>query len=140
MEISKYNRETGTSASLRLGCCNVQEEMTKAGQDIARLTKALESEHVARVSAEEKLEETEQTLTNLTQENTTLQTKLSEVEKVWGAKLEEAQNKLQASETELTAQKKMITQMLTAVMGKFSMCFFFVLTRLCSVGYTCGKT
>ena len=103
MIIHKYNSETGTSVLLKLGCCNVQEEMTKADQDIARLTKALESEWAARVSVEEKLEETEQTLTNLTQENTTLQTKVSEVEKVWGAKLEEAQNKLWASETELTA-------------------------------------
>ena len=68
--------------------------MTQADQEIARLTKALESERAARLSAEEKLEETEQTLTNLTQENTTLQTRLSEVEKVWGAQLEEAQGKL----------------------------------------------
>ena len=98
--------------------------MTKADQDISRLTKALESERAARVSAEEKLEETKQTLTNLTQENTTLQTKLSEVEKVWGAQLEEAQGKLQAAEAELSIQKQMITQMLTVVLGKFNMCFF----------------
>ena len=127
-------------ASLRLGCCFSQEDITKAKQDIARLTKALETERAARVSAEEKLEEIEQTVTNPTQENTTLQTKVSEMEKVWGAKLEEAQSKLQASETELSTQKQMITQMLTAVIGKFSMCFFFALTRLCSVCYTRGSS
>ena len=70
----------------------------------------MESERNARVSTEEKLEEIEQTLTNLTQENTALQTKVSKMEKVWGAKLEEAQSKLQASETELSTQKQMITQ------------------------------
>ena len=80
----------------------------------------MECEHNARVSAEEKLEEIEQTLTNLTQENTSLQTKVSEMDKVWGAKLEEAQNKLQATETELSTLRQMITHMLTAVFGKFS--------------------
>ena len=94
MVICKYNHEIWTSASLKLGCCVAQEEITKAERDIARLTKAVESERTARVSTEEKLEEIEQTLTNLTQENTTLQTKVSEMEKVWGAKLEEAQSKL----------------------------------------------
>ena len=99
----------------------------------------MECEHNARVTAEEKLEEIEQTLTNLTQENASLQTKVSEMDKVWGAKLEEAQNKLQASKTELSTLKQMITHMLTAVIGKFSICFFFVLTCLCLVCCTCGK-
>ena len=55
------------------------------------------------------------------------------MEKVWGAKLEEAQSKLRAAEAELSTQKQMITQMLTAVLGKCSMCFFIVMTHLCSV-------
>ena len=45
------------------------------------------------------------------------------MDKVWGAKLEEAQNKLQAVETELSTLKQMITHMLTAVFGKFSTYF-----------------
>ena len=83
----------------------------------------MKSEHNARVSAEEKLEEAEQTLTNLTQENASLQTKVSEIDKVWGAKLEEVQNKLHAIESELSTLKQMITHMLTAIIGKFNTCF-----------------
>ena len=107
--------------TLHLSC--PQDYAAKAEQDIARLTKAMRSKHDARASAEEKLEEAEQTLTNLTQENTTLQTKVSEMDKVWGAKLEEVQNKLQAAESELTTLKQMITHMLTAILGKFNTCF-----------------
>ena len=106
-----------------------QDYAAKDEQDIPRLTKTAKSEHDARVLAEEKLEEAEQSLTNLTQENTTLQTKVSEMDKVWGAKLEEAQNKLQAAEAELTTLKQMITQILTALIGKSNTCFL-VLTQL----------
>ena len=107
-----------STASLKFVLCFSQEYVAKVEQDIARLTKSVECKHNARVSAEEKLEEIEQTLTNLTQENTSLQTKVSEMDKVWGAKLEEAQNKLQAAETELSTLKQMITHMLTAVFGE----------------------
>ena len=112
-----------SSALLRLGCCFSQEYIAKAKQDIAQLTEVVESEHNAQVSTEEKLEEIEQTLTNLTQENTSLQTKVSEMDKVFGAKMEEAQNKLQATETELSTLKQMITHMLTVVFGKLSTYF-----------------
>ena len=74
-------------ASLKFVLCFPQDYAAKAEKDISRLTNTVKSEHDARVSAEEKLEETEQALTNLTQENTTLQTKVSEMDKVWGAKL-----------------------------------------------------
>ena len=110
-------------ASLRFVLCFSQDYAAKAEQDIARLTKTVKSEHDARVLTEGKLEEAEQTLTNLTQENTSLQTKVSEIDKVWGAKLEEVQNKLQAAESELTTLKQMITHMLTAIIGKFNTCF-----------------
>ena len=110
-------------ASLKFVLCLPQDYAAKAEQDISRLTKTAKSEHDARVSAEEKLEETEQALTNLTLENTTLQTKVSEMDKVWGAKLEETQNKLQAAESELSTLKQMITHMLTAIIGKFNTCF-----------------
>ena len=65
-------------------------------------------------------------MTNLTQENATLQTKVTEMDKVWVAKLEEAHNKLQAAKAELTTLKQMITQMLTALVGKSSTCFFLL--------------
>ena len=110
-------------ASLRFVLCFSQDYAAKAEQDIAWLTKTVKSEHDARVSAEGKLEEVEQTLTNLTQENTSLQTKVSEMDKVWGAQLEEVQNKLQVAESELTTLKQMITHMLTAIVGKFNTCF-----------------
>ena len=64
-------------------------------------------EQKTRISAEKKLEETEQTLVTLSQENATLQ-----------LKLDEAQSKLKATEEELTSLKQMITQMLTAILGE----------------------
>ena len=67
----------------------------------------MKAEQKARVSAEKKIEETEQALVTLSQENATLQ-----------LKLDEAQNKLEATETELTFLKQMITQMLTAILGE----------------------
>ena len=45
------------------------------------------------------------------------------MDKVWGAKLEETQNKLQTAESELTTLKQMTTHMLTAITGKFNTCF-----------------
>ena len=105
-----------------------QDYAAKTEQEISRLTKKAKSEHDTRVTAEEKLEESEQTMTNLTQENANLQSKVTEMDKVWGAKLEEACDKLQAAETELSTLKQMITQMLTALIGKSSTCFL-LLTR-----------
>ena len=80
----------------------------------------MKTEQNARVSAEKKVEETEQALVTLSQENATLQ-----------LKLEEAQNKLEATETELSSLKQMITQMLTAIVGKSNTCCL-VLSRLFS--------
>ena len=85
---------------------------------MSRLIKAAKSEQEARVKVEEKLEEAEQALTNLTQENSILQSRVDEVEKVWGAKLEETHTKLKVVESELASLKQMILQMLTAIMGK----------------------
>ena len=78
----------------------------------------MKTEQNARVSDEKKVEETEQALVSLSQENAALQ-----------LKLEEAQNKLEATETELASLKQMITQMLTAIVGKLNTCFI-VLSRL----------
>ena len=78
----------------------------------------MKTEQKARVSAEKKIEETEQALVTLSQENAALQ-----------LKLDEAQNKLEATETELTSLKQMITQMLTAIIGE-SNTSFIVLSRL----------
>ena len=89
----------------------------------------MKTEHNVRVSADKKLEETEQALVNLAQENAALQTKVTKMDKIWGAKLEEAQNKLQAAEAELLSLKQIITQMLTAIFGKSNTCFL-VLTHL----------
>ena len=95
-----------------------QDYAAKAEEDISRLNKEVKTEQNARVSAEKKIEETEQALVTLSQENAALQ-----------LKLEEAQNKLEATETELASLKQMITQMLTAVIGKSNSCFL-VLSRL----------
>ena len=75
-------------------------------------------EQRTRISAEKKLEETEQALVTLSQENAALQ-----------LKLDEAQSKLKATEEELTSLKQMITQMLTAILGKSGISFV-VLSRL----------
>ena len=78
----------------------------------------MKTEQKARVSAEKKLEETEQALVTLSQENAALQ-----------LKLDEAQSKLKATEEELTSLKQMITQMLTAILGESDISFV-VLSRL----------
>ena len=78
----------------------------------------MKTEQKARVSAEKKIEETEQVLVTLSQENAALQ-----------LKLDEAQNKLEATEKELTSLKQMITQMLTAILGESDISFI-VLSHL----------
>ena len=78
----------------------------------------MKTEQEARVSAVKRLEETEQALVTLSQENAALQ-----------LKLEEAQSKLKATDEELTSLKNMITQMLTAILGKSGISFV-VLSRL----------
>ena len=78
----------------------------------------MKTEQKARVSAEKKIEETEQALVTLSQENAALQLKLGE-----------AQSKLEATEKELTSLKQMITQMLTAILGESDISFI-VLSRL----------
>ena len=80
----------------------------------------MKTEQNARVSAEKKVEETEQALVTLSQENAALQ-----------LKLEEAQNKLEATETELASLKQMITQMLTAIIGKSNTCFLVLSHLFC---------
>ena len=78
----------------------------------------MKAEQKARVSAEKKIEETEQALVTLSQENAALQ-----------LKLDEAQNKLETAEKELASLKQMITQMLTAIVGE-SNTSLIVLSRL----------
>ena len=95
-----------------------QDYATTAEQDMSRLAKEVKSKQNARVTAEKKLEGTEQALVNLSQENAALQ-----------SKREETQKKLQATETELLTLKQMITQMLIAIVGKSNACFL-LLTRL----------
>ena len=89
----------------------------------------MRADHEARAAMEEKLEQAEQTMTNLIQENTNLQAKIKDLDEVWGGKLKETCKELEVAEAELSSLKKMITQMLTALIGKFNTrCFF--LTRL----------
>ena len=83
----------------------------------------MKTEQKARVSAEKKIEETKQALVTLSQENAALQ-----------LKLDEAQNKLEATEKELTSLKQMITQMLTAILGESDISFI-VLSRLICLLY-----
>ena len=80
-------------------------------------------EQETRVSAEKKLEETEQALVTLSQENAALQ-----------LKLDEAQGKLKAADEELSSLKNMITQMLTAILGESDISFV-VLSRLVCLLY-----
>ena len=82
-------------------------------ENISWLSKEVKTEQNARVSGEKKVEETEQALVILSQGNAALQ-----------LKLEEVQSKLEATETELASLKQMITQMLTAIVGKSNACFF----------------
>ena len=81
------------------------------------------AEQKARVSAEKKIEETEQVLVTLSQENAALQ-----------LKLDEAQNKLETAEKELASLKQMITQMLIAIVGE-SNTSLIVLSRLICLLY-----
>ena len=117
--------------SHKFAFCFPQDYAAKNEREISRLTKKVKSEHDARVSAEGKLEESEQTMTNLTQENANLQSKITEMDKIWNANLEEACNKLQTAETELSDLKKMITQMLTALIGKSSTCYLWLTQPFC---------
>ena len=84
-----------------------QDDAAKAEENISRLNDEVKAEQKVRVSAEKKIEETEQALVTLSQENATLQ-----------LKLDEAQNKLETTEKELTSLRQMITQMLTAIVGE----------------------
>ena len=68
-------------------------------------------EHEGRVTAEKKVEDTEQALITLSQENASLQ-----------AKLDETQKKLETSESGLASLRKMIIDLLTSVFGKSNTC------------------
>ena len=65
-------------------------------------------EHDGRITAEKKIEDTEQALITLSQENAALQ-----------AKLDETQKRLETSESELASLRKMIIELLAAVFGRF---------------------
>ena len=80
----------------------------KAEESISRLNKEVKVEHDGRVSAEKKIESTEQALITLSQENAALQ-----------AKLVETQKKLEASDAELAGLRELITNLLASVFGKF---------------------
>ena len=85
-----------------------QEYTVKAEENISRLNKEVKVEHDGRVAAKKKIESTEQALIILSQENAALQ-----------AKLEEIQKKLEASDAELAGLKKLISNCLASVFGKF---------------------
>ena len=102
-----------------------QDYAAKAEENISRLNKDVKAEHDARVTAEKKMEGTEQALVTLAQENPALE-----------AKLEETQKKLEATEAELVSLKQVISQMLTAVFGKSSICVLFLSRPGCFL-YVC---
>ena len=98
----------------------------EAEERISRLNKEIKLEHDGRVTAEKKIESTEQALVTLSQENAALQAKLEETQKKLEAsdaefhsKLNETQKKLEASEAELAGLQKLITNVLASVFGKF---------------------
>ena len=70
-------------------------------------------EHDGRITAEKKIESTEQALITLSQENAALQ-----------AKLDETQKKLEASDAELAGLRKLITDLLASVFGNLEDPFF----------------
>ena len=90
-----------------------QEYTVKAEESISRLNKEVKVEHDGRVTAEKKVESTEEALIILSQENAALQ-----------AKLDETQKKLEASEAELASLRKTIIDLLIAVFGKSSTCLW----------------
>ena len=94
------------------------DDTAKAEENISRLNNEVKMEQKTWISAEKKLEETEQALVTLSQENAALQ-----------LKLDEAQGKLGAAENELSSLKHMITQMLTAILGESDISFI-VLSHL----------
>ena len=90
-----------------------QEYVVKAEENISRLKKEVKMEHDSRVTAEKKIESTEQALITLSQENAALQ-----------AKLDETQRRLETSEAELASLRKTIINLLTAVFGRSNTCLY----------------
>ena len=115
----------------------------EAEERISQLNKEIKVEHDGRVTAEKKIESTEQALVTLSQENAALEAKLVEIQKKLEAndaefqakldetqkkleannaelqaKLGETQKKLEASEADLAGLKKLITNLLASVFGK----------------------
>ena len=70
------------------------------------------------MTAGTQIEQSEQTLTNLTQENIELQTRIKDLDEVWDGKLKEVCAKTELAEAELSSLKKMIHQMFSALIGK----------------------
>ena len=100
-----------------------QESSVEAEERISRLNKEIKVEHDGRVTAERKIESTEQALVTLSQENTALQAKLEETQK----ELEETRKKLEASDASLASLKGLILELLTSVFGKLNthLCCYF---------------
>ena len=95
-----------------------QETVSKSELEISRLKTDLKAAHEARVAAETLVEQAEQTWTNLTQENSELQTRIKDMKVVFNGKLKEVCAKAELVEAELSKLKKMIHQLLSALIGK----------------------
>ena len=95
-----------------------QDYAAKVEQEISQLRKKLKTEHEARVTAEEELEQLERTMTNLTQENSELKASIKDHEEVWKEQLKKTCDNLETAEAELTGMKKIIIQTLAALIGK----------------------
>ena len=112
-----------------------QETVSKNELELSRLKIDLEAAHEARIAWENQLNQSEDTLTSLTQENNELQTRIKDMEAIFDGKLKEVCREAELAQGELTKLKKMIHQMLSALIGKKSelLTRLFLLRNLFSV-------
>ena len=92
--------------------------MSKANEEVARLQGALKAETETRAEGANQLQALEEKITALTQENSELKRDMQEHEENFQEQLTNLQKKLDSATNELARLKKMITAMVTSLVGK----------------------
>ena len=92
--------------------------MNQADEEVARLQGALKAEIETRAEGANKLQALEEKITALTQENSDLKRDMQEHEENFQEQLTNLQQKLDSATNELACLKKMITSMVTSLVGK----------------------
>ena len=95
-----------------------QEDRAKAEEEITRLKGVIKAESEARLTSAEQLEALEKNVTELTQENSDLKKELDDHEEHWKKQHANLQKQLDSVTNELTRLKKMVTSMVSSLVGK----------------------